>query len=592
MTMIFGLGVLLQVGMMWSEAARVDKVDVVAVLQDQVQLSGAYGIAVAGDYAYVTGQFDDGVSVLNIADPTSPAVVGSWSIKDNDILDYPQGIAVRGDYAYVSGYYDFVSFNIADPSNVTIVSSVRDSALLLGLHDVVLEGNYAYVSSSFQSSFVVFDITDPTNLTVAGSIKDSTLLYSGRGIDIVGDLAYMVTSNSNLDLAVFNISDPSSPTPVGLFNSGGQMDGASRIAVVGNRAYVTAQGPKALVVLDITDLSNIAIHSMLSNVTLLDQPMGLEIVGNYAYVSTLHGVVTVDISDPSSLAIVGNVQITDDLSDSNTFAHGRTFAVVGNRAYVACNNGFMHRGVAVIDISTPTNLNEVAFFGENPHSSFEEAAGVKVDGNFAYVVGDEGSLTVVDVSNPHRPSVVSSIWDQRLDGAEGLAMAGDYAYVASNDYDGLVAVHIADKANLTIAGFLQDGALFDGATDVAIAGSYAFVTAYSDDAVTAVDISDPNNLTVASHFTDGALDGAENIVIGGNFAYVTAYAEDSLTIVDITDPYNMNVAGTIRDTRLDQARGLAVVGDYAYVACHNTDGFAAINITDPSNPTIAGLGAC
>jgi len=92
-----------------------------------------------------------------------------------------------------------------------------------------------------------------------------------------------------------------------------------------------------------------------------------------------------------------------------------------------------------------------------------------------------------------------------------VPIAGDYAFVAANDYEGVVAVHIADKANLTIAGFLQDDDLFDGATDVAIAGNYAFVPAYSEDAVTALDISNPNNLTVASHFKDDDLDGAESI---------------------------------------------------------------------------------
>ena len=84
----------------------------------------------------------------------------------------------------------------------------------------------------------------------------------------------------------------------------------------------------------------------------------------------------------------------------------------------------MHRGMAVIDISTPSNPNEVSFFGENPHSVFEDASGVKVDGDsdgdYAFVVGDEGSLTVINVSNPLNPSIVSSIIDSKLDGAEGL----------------------------------------------------------------------------------------------------------------------------------------------------------------------------
>lgn len=33
-------------------------------------------------------------------------------------------------------------------------------------------------------------------------------------------------------------------------------------------------------------------------------------------------------------------------------------------------------------------------------SVFEDAFGVKVGGDYAFVVGDEGSLTVINVSNP------------------------------------------------------------------------------------------------------------------------------------------------------------------------------------------------
>lgn len=91
-----------------------------------------------------------------------------------------------------------------------------------------------------------------------------------------------------------------------------------RIAVVGNHAYVTAWEPRALVVLDVTDLSNITVHSILSNFTELHQPMHLEIMGNYAYLSTLHAIVTVDISNPSSPAIFGTVQLSDDLSERST----------------------------------------------------------------------------------------------------------------------------------------------------------------------------------------------------------------------------------------------------------------------------------
>lgn len=58
-------------------------------------------------YAYVTARSDDGISVLNIADPTSPTLAGST--QHRTILDYPSSIMIRGDYAFVAGNGYFVS---------------------------------------------------------------------------------------------------------------------------------------------------------------------------------------------------------------------------------------------------------------------------------------------------------------------------------------------------------------------------------------------------------------------------------------------------------------------------------------------------
>ena len=446
------LGALVQVAMMWGEvSAQFDQVGFVGVLQDPVRLNGATGIAIAGNYAYVTATWDDGVSVLNITDPSSPTLAGS--IWDSDILNDPRGIAVRGDYAYVGDAFGLVSINIADPTNLTIVHKLADTTHFNGLQAVVLDGNHAYVTSEYTSGLVVIDITDPSNLTIAGSFVDTTLLSGVRGIDIVGDLAHLCTQQGRF--VIVNISDPRSPSLVGSMMPSASLADAFRTAVAGNYAYVTTYH-NSLAVVNITDLTDIVVITVVGNSTTMPVPVGLEIVGNYMYVATHHGIVLLDISDPSNPAIVNEGRIAHDVSDTDTFAYGQDVAVVGNLLYMACQSGFYHRGLAVVDISTPSSLSEVAFFGENPNSFLEDAAGVKVAGNYAYVVGDEGSFTVIDVSNPSQPRLISSIVDPRLDGAEGFAVAGDYAYVASNSNDGFVAVNIADKANVSIAGFLQD----------------------------------------------------------------------------------------------------------------------------------------
>ena len=377
------LGALVQVAMMWGEvSAQFDQVGFVGVLQDPVRLNGATGIAIAGNYAYVTGTSDDGVSVLNITDPTL-----AGSIWDSDILNDPRGIAVKGDYAYVGDRNGLVSINVADPTNLVIVDKLVDSTRLFGLHAVVVDGNHAYVASASTDGLVVIDITDPSNLTITGSFVDTTLLSSIRGIDIVGDLAYLCASRR---FSMVNISDPRSPSLVGSRSQVSALSNAQRTAVAGNYAYVTSYNNR-LVVVNITDLTDPAVIASVGNSTTMPNPVGLEIVGNYVYVSTEHGIVVLDISDPSNPAIVNEgLQITHDKSDEDTFAYGQEVAAAGNHLYMASQGGFYEGGMA--DISTPSSLSEVAFFGENPNSFLADAVGVKVDGNYAYVVGDKGFL--------------------------------------------------------------------------------------------------------------------------------------------------------------------------------------------------------
>ena len=46
----------------------------------------AYGVAVAGSYAYVTGGASDSLAVIDISNPASPSIVGS--VSSSSVMDY------------------------------------------------------------------------------------------------------------------------------------------------------------------------------------------------------------------------------------------------------------------------------------------------------------------------------------------------------------------------------------------------------------------------------------------------------------------------------------------------------------------------
>jgi hypothetical protein len=58
----------------------------------------AFGVAVAGDYAYVADE-DAGLRVISVADPARPSEVGYY-----DTPSYAYGAAIAGNYAYVVDY--------------------------------------------------------------------------------------------------------------------------------------------------------------------------------------------------------------------------------------------------------------------------------------------------------------------------------------------------------------------------------------------------------------------------------------------------------------------------------------------------------
>ena len=98
----------------------------------------AYGVAVAGNYAYVA-DCDSGLRVISIADPAHPSEVGYC-----DTPDWALGVAVAGNYAYVAdGGAGLRVISIADPAHPSEVGYYVTPGDAYG---VAVAGNYAYVA--------------------------------------------------------------------------------------------------------------------------------------------------------------------------------------------------------------------------------------------------------------------------------------------------------------------------------------------------------------------------------------------------------------------------------------------------------------
>jgi hypothetical protein len=241
-------------------------------------------------------------------------------------------------------------------------------------------------------------------------------------------------------------------------------------------------------------------------------------------------------------------------------------ALSGDYAYVADQAS----GLRVIDVSDPANPTSA---GSCDTPGYANA--VAISGDYVYVADNISGLQVIDISNPTSPSLAGNYDTPGY--ARDVAISGDYAYVADGS-PGLQVIDISDPTNPSSAGSYNTSA---NALGVAISGDYAYV-ADGSSGLQVIDISDPTNPSlVGSCDTPGS---AYGVAISGDCACV-ADAMSGLFLIDISDPTSPSSAGSYNTS--GNALDVAISGDYAYVA-DGTSGLQVINISDPTSPSLAG----
>lgn len=144
-------------------------------------------LAVAGNYAYLVGS---GLTVVDISDPASPGTEGALSFG----VSY--GVAVAGDYAYVtcgSGGSGFRVIRVADPASPT---EVGVCALAVNSRSVTVCGDFAYVGG-YDPQMQIVDISDPTDPVVVETV---VLPDNAHGVDVQGIHAWTAAENNGLQV--------------------------------------------------------------------------------------------------------------------------------------------------------------------------------------------------------------------------------------------------------------------------------------------------------------------------------------------------------------------------------------------------------
>jgi hypothetical protein len=312
--------------------------------------------------------------------------------------------------------------------------------------------------------------------------------------------------------------------------------------------------------------------------------------------------------------------------DSTDMSGLVSVAVSGHYAY---STAYWQGRLVAFDISNPSSPQMV---GETPQTtSLENGTNITIVGSDAYVVsknrnastvsnddGSGNSLTIVDISDPTHPTVVTpngTLHDStNLFGSYGIAVRGNYAYVANQGILGgqpntpdtsTGGFSVIDWTTMTVVKHFDNDSLpapwtgqnvFDHSTSVALSGNYAYVTAFDGDRVTVVDISNPLSPQIVASLANNThtedLAAPVDLAVQGNYLYVANQVgtpDDELTVIDISNPLAPTVVGSLADGRLNAAYRIRVSGDFAYLSASTAQTVAAIDISDPAAPRLAGL---
>lgn len=388
-----------------------------------------YGVTVVGDRCYAISSYN-GLHVVAVADSSAPALETTVDFGDDC-----NGIATDGALLFV-GQTGITVLSLADPANPEVVGGDHWSGNY-GAKAMVCIGDHIYSAASGMG-LVVSEIgngTSPQPLGSAALPSTPNEGYNTQAVSVAlrGDYAYVgrsgwePTAGDMRGLQAMDIADATAPSLLGYLDLPAYpMD----IVTAGDWAYVALQD-SGLLAVSLADPAN-PVRGMRLELNGDDGRCIAFYDATTLVVGGYNRVYTVDIGTPGAPAILGSVVAAASYWIEDV-------AVQGDRAYVACDN----YGLQIVNLA---NLGSPALMGNIDIFSFPcNSVAVKGDYAFVHEDYDEDELLVVDVSNPNSPSQVTRM--NVPDGLSGghLHLSDDTLWYAAS-WSGVWLIDISNPA--------------------------------------------------------------------------------------------------------------------------------------------------
>ena len=375
--------------------------------------SDSQAVFVSDGLAFVAGR--DGLSILDVTDPTAPVQVGSLTS-----LGWSSDVFISGRPAFVVGSGGLRVVDVADPSAPLEVGTLE----VFDANRVFISGDLAFVTGGSLEGLLDVDVSHPATLMRVGSLDIGD---SGQHVAVSGGLAFVATASG---LSIVDVGDPSTPLEVGFLDI---EDGIGGVFVSGDWAYL--RGSRVTVV-DVSDPSNPVGAGYLGP---WGQALDAFVTGDLAFLANAGaGLLILNVSDPRVPVEVGWLSIP---------GYSMSVSASGDLAYIGSfdpDTGLS--AFRVLDISDP---NRPAVVGSV--SIPGRPGAVAIQGSLAFVTisfldaADEvfSQVRIVDLTDPIAPMEIGILSSEEGIPA-GLFAAGGLAYVA--DERGL---HILDPGVAT-----------------------------------------------------------------------------------------------------------------------------------------------
>lgn len=251
------------------------------------------------------------------------------------------------------------------------------------------------------------------------------------------------------------------------------------------------------------------------------------------------------------------------------------------------------KALAILDLSNPARPIRIGYV-----LLPRPAAEIAVVGRYVYVFHDDANISLIDISEPHQPILISTSASLNGLSVGDIALSGNYAYITWQTchymigcYGGLQIVDISNPTHPTLEGeYTQSGQV----GYVVVVGTLAYLL--SRDKLQILNVSNPSAVQVVSTYMLPT--NATDIVVAGAYAYIAlvncepACDAGSLAIVDVSNPATPRTVGSVVTPGGPQS--IALSGSFVYVtmmsdcAIDCRGGLAVIEIARPTAPRVVG----